>query len=203
MCKAKDYSENILSIYNKINEDFQSLNKELSQIDLYIQDILHKIENIKFNACEGYKFAKMIHEARIKRRTIKNELEPLFLLKQFTNKNLQSLKNAQKTIVKKDNLLTNLTENKIYNPRIVDKQTVETTSKNKSNFTPIPVPSAPKKETTTITTTLGTAIHNKTKERLQIISEIDKEHCVVKRDNGGLQVICSKNLSNLECLQSM
>jgi len=77
MCKAKIYSEQLLEIYSDIKHDFETLTNELSQVDLYEQDVLHMIENGKFNASDGYKFAKMIYDNRIKRREIKNELEPL------------------------------------------------------------------------------------------------------------------------------
>ena len=77
MCKAKIYSEQLLEIYSDIKYDFETLTNELSQVDLYEQDVLHMIENGKFNASDGYKFAKMIYDNRIKRREIKNELEPL------------------------------------------------------------------------------------------------------------------------------
>jgi len=121
MCKAKEYSEKLLDIYNSINSDFSHYSEELSQADLYEQDILHIIENGGFNASEGYKLAKMIYDNRQKRRLIKNELEPLQQLKNnFIDQNMKSLDNAHQNVIRKDTILTKLTENKIYHPRVLD-----------------------------------------------------------------------------------
>lgn len=74
MCKAKDYSENLLQTYNKIEIDFNELSKELKQVTLYEQDLLHIIEKGGFNASEGYTLAKKLCDNRQNRRKIKNEL---------------------------------------------------------------------------------------------------------------------------------
>ena len=122
MCKAKNYSEQLLGIYSDIKHDFETLTNELSQADLYEQDVLHMIENGKFNASDGYKFAKMIYDNRIKRREIKNELEPLQQLKtSFIDKNIQALNTSHQAVIRKDNILTNLTDNKVYYPRVIGK----------------------------------------------------------------------------------
>lgn len=44
-------------------------------IDKEICDILHYIEFCNLNAAQGYKAYKMLKERRIKRRSIKNELQ--------------------------------------------------------------------------------------------------------------------------------
>ena len=49
-------------MHSDIKHDFETLTNELSQVDLYEQDVLHMIENGKFNASDGYKFSKMIYE---------------------------------------------------------------------------------------------------------------------------------------------
>jgi len=120
MCLAKDYSEDLLLLFNNINGDFIKLNNDLRQTDLMEQDILHMIEKGNFNACEGYNLSKMLYLNRVERRRIKNEIEPLRKLKSnFTDANFQDLKETHSAIIRKDKILTNLTENKIYCPRVL------------------------------------------------------------------------------------
>lgn len=120
MCKAIEYTNQLIEIYDNIENDFNTLKQELSQVDLYQQDILHIIESTNFNASEGYKLAKMIKDAREKRRVIKNELEPMQSLKSsFIDKNISNLKFVAQSVKNKDNILKTLTEEKIYQNRII------------------------------------------------------------------------------------
>lgn len=58
---------------DKLSEELKSINKELL-------DIEHYIEFCNLNAAQGYKAYKMIKDRRIKRRSIKNELEVLNII---------------------------------------------------------------------------------------------------------------------------
>ena len=53
---------------------------QLSTVDKEICDILHYIEFCNLNAAQGYKAYKMLKERRIKRRSIKNELDVLSII---------------------------------------------------------------------------------------------------------------------------
>lgn len=53
---------------------------QLSTVDKEICDILHYIEFCNLNAAQGYKAYKMIKERRIRRRSIKNELQVLDII---------------------------------------------------------------------------------------------------------------------------
>lgn len=53
---------------------------QLSVVDREICDILHYIEFCNLNAAQGYKAYKMIKERRIRRRSIKNELQVLDII---------------------------------------------------------------------------------------------------------------------------
>lgn len=118
MCKARDYTNELIDIYNRINNDYQDLVKQEQTATLYEQDILHVIENSTFNAADGYKLAKMIKDNRNKRREIKNELKPMKLLKDsFINKSMNNLKNAQEKLDREIEILSKLSESVIYNPR--------------------------------------------------------------------------------------
>jgi len=74
MCKASEILKNLISSYQEVNAEYNSLSKELSRCDLIEQDLLHLIENSNFNAAEGYFYAKKIKDTRIERRRIKLEL---------------------------------------------------------------------------------------------------------------------------------
>lgn len=58
----------------------EELINQLSQVDKELSDINHYIEFVNLNAAQGYKAYKMIKDRRIKRRSIKNELEVLNII---------------------------------------------------------------------------------------------------------------------------
>jgi hypothetical protein len=132
MCKAKEYSENLIKTYNSITEDVNHFKGELRQVTLYEQDILHIIEMGGFNASEGYKLAKMLCDNRQKRRKIKNELEPLISLKsKFVDKNINQLNTVCQSVARKEQILNELTENKVYNPRTLNTTDIKEIITNK------------------------------------------------------------------------
>lgn len=47
---------------------------ELTMVDLELSDIEHAAEFYELNASQGYKLYKMLHDARVRRRKIKDEL---------------------------------------------------------------------------------------------------------------------------------
>lgn len=58
----------------------EELTEQLSNIDKELSDIYHYVEFCNLNAAQGYKAYKMIKDRRIKRRSIKNELEVLSVI---------------------------------------------------------------------------------------------------------------------------
>jgi hypothetical protein len=118
MCKAKQYSEQLLNIYKSIEEDINTYDIELRKTEGYLQDIMHIIENENFNASEGYKLSKMIKDARIERRDLKNEIETLNILKKtYIQMSKKQLNKTSESIKEKDKQLGELKEKKIYVPR--------------------------------------------------------------------------------------
>jgi AAA+ ATPase superfamily predicted ATPase len=118
MCKAKHYAEQLLDIYNSIENDLDTYNKERTDLEGLELDVLHILENENFNVVQGYKLAKMIKDARIRRRDVKNEIDPLVNLKKnFVEKNIKELKSTLSSIQNQDRILTELKEKKIYKPR--------------------------------------------------------------------------------------
>jgi len=199
MCQATKYSEQLLEIYNNINSEVRRLCAEVNTADLYDLDMLHIIEKGGFNACEGYKFAKMIYDSRIKRRKAKNELETLKQLKNnFIDKNMELLNKTHQEVVRRDIILKDLTERKVYNNRVIGRDTTEVVTEVKSNVVVNNIPaSVPKVDPMSLT-----PIHKKTNAKLQVISKIDEDHYVVKKKGCGMQVMLKKNILNLEYFQS-
>lgn len=53
------------------------LKARLQEIELEIVDIEHAAEFYTLNASQGYKIYKMLHESRVERREVKNEMEKI------------------------------------------------------------------------------------------------------------------------------
>ena len=88
------------------------LGKQLSEVDQELSDIAHYIEFCNLNAAQGYKAYKMIKDRRIRRRSIKNELELVKAI--LDGKICGSLKGEM------DNIVNNI-ENKKYEPKILQE----------------------------------------------------------------------------------
>lgn len=72
-------STNFTEIKREMNiaiTNVKKLRKSLSEIDKLESELLHQLENEeKLDACTGYKFSKTLKDVRIKRRSIKQNLE--------------------------------------------------------------------------------------------------------------------------------
>lgn len=82
---------------------------ELQKIDLEIVDIEHAAEFYNLNASQGYKLYKLLHDSRIKRRSVKDELQKI---NSFLGTPMKSndMENLRKSILGLDN--------RKYTPRI-------------------------------------------------------------------------------------
>jgi len=121
MCKAKRYTEQLLKIYDEINNDVEYFKYQLHYLQWLEQDFLHIIENEKFNVVQGYKLSKKIKDIRNDRRDFKIELETMINLKKtFIDKNIIYLENTYNDIKRQDGELLNLKENKVYRPRVLE-----------------------------------------------------------------------------------
>ena len=67
----------IHSFTKELEERKLYLLEELSKVDLEIVDIEHAAEFYNLNASQGYKLYKLLHNSRIKRREIKDELQKI------------------------------------------------------------------------------------------------------------------------------
>lgn len=88
------------------------LSEQIRQVDLSIVDIEHAAEFYNLNASQGYKLYKMLHDARIKRRELKNELDKIrYFLGSKTN--VTGMENLRKSIEGLDN--------RQYRPRVINE----------------------------------------------------------------------------------
>lgn len=85
------------------------LDEQLSKIDLEIVDIEHAAEFYNLNACQGYKLYKLLHDRRVKRREIKDELQKISLILGTSIKS-SNIDNLERSILGLNN--------RIYTPRI-------------------------------------------------------------------------------------
>lgn len=82
---------------------FDEQRKKLSKVDLELQSILHEMEDVRFNAVEGYRYANSIQELRVKRRLIKVELDQYQRVNDQVARNPSlKLEQAKKGIVVKE-----------------------------------------------------------------------------------------------------
>ena len=212
MCLATNYTSQLLEIYHKINSDVKRLTEEVRTANLFNIDMLHKIMNTNFNACEGYKLAKEIKDNQLFRQQAKCELTTLIQLKKHISTNIHSLNQVHSEIINDNTRYKYNIENKVYNPKVMGTKTVSEPEVGSREFIdPVafnsekrkviskPVQAKPIPQGLSIT--LGDAIHKKTNVKMKVISKIDDGHYLVKVKNG-YQVICSKHIVSLEFQQS-
>lgn len=88
-----------ISVFTKeIEERRLYLMEMIHNIDLEIVDIEHAAEFYTLNASQGYKLYKMLHDARIQRRSYKDELEKINL-SLGTSIRSANMENLEKSIV--------------------------------------------------------------------------------------------------------
>lgn len=107
------WRDKIITLNGLANEAAQRkefLLKQLSTTDQELSDCLHYIEFCKLNAAQGYKAYKMIKERRIRRRTIKNELQ---IVESILNKKIgDSMLDDINAVIEK-------MDNRTYEPRVL------------------------------------------------------------------------------------
>jgi hypothetical protein len=100
----------IESFAKELKERREYLRYKLSQIDMEICDISHAAEFYTLNASQGYKIYKLLHESRIERRKVKDEMEKIrYILEETMNGALAN--RMSKKIIGLDN--------RQYSPRVL------------------------------------------------------------------------------------
>ena len=88
------------SYVQDIGKKRDTLSYELSRVDAEIEDILHAAEFYSLNACEGYKLYKMLRNARIRRRKLKDYIEVVGYIEGATGKELAEGKGSKSILGK-------------------------------------------------------------------------------------------------------
>ena len=76
--------------------------EQIQMINLEIVDIEHAAEFYNLNASQGYKLYKLLHDARVKRRELKNELQKIDL-SLGTSIRSSNMENLERSIMGLDN----------------------------------------------------------------------------------------------------
>lgn len=83
---AEDLLEYMLELFNKTEQILKDEKEKLSQKDMELCDLYHYIEIHKLKAYEYAKVGRLIKTLREERRQIKNNIEMITEIKQFTDK---------------------------------------------------------------------------------------------------------------------
>ena len=108
------------NFFEGIEKEHSELIEELTNKELEQQDLLHELELNNLNAVEITKVAVDLKRVRKERRIIKNDIERIRLIKNFTDKyNNKFIGNEIKVLLKELNRLKKRQENRKYEPRIL------------------------------------------------------------------------------------
>lgn len=116
--------EEILIIMKKffegIEKEHSELIEELTNKELEQQDLLHELELSNLDAVEITKVAISLKKVRKERRIIKNDIERVKIIKNFTDKyNNRFITNEINMLIKELKKLKKRQENRKYEPRIL------------------------------------------------------------------------------------
>lgn len=103
--------ETLNGLIDEANQRRDELNKKLSDIDQELSDLAHYCECKTLNAAQGYNAYKMIHDTRVKRRSIKNELNVVTIICKSASKDeIVNIINSLDNVTYKPRKLNNLFE---------------------------------------------------------------------------------------------
>ena len=117
-------AEEILKImkdfFEGIDIEHSNLLQELSNKEAEQQDLLHELKLNNLNAVEITKVAIDLKKVRKERRVIKNDIERVKIIKNFTDKyNNKFIANEIKVLIKELYKLQKRQENRQYEPRVL------------------------------------------------------------------------------------
>lgn len=99
--------------FEQLDKRKSELSEKHSQLDKKIEDIMHCAEFYELDACKGYKLYKILHQTRIERRIVTNELKAI-----GETLSRLSISNIKGAIKETENAFS---KDKIYTPRVVDE----------------------------------------------------------------------------------
>lgn len=103
--------DNIIDSYNDVFKKNEIIKKELQLLQGMENDILHELEFHSFNAVEGYHYAKMLADIRIKRRQWKNLQKYIGKLFVYCRDKEHIIKSIKKDIINTKKKIEELTYN--------------------------------------------------------------------------------------------
>lgn len=108
------------SFFEETNNNYSQLLEEVEDKEAEQQDLLHELELNNLNAVEISKVAIELRKVRKERRIIKNDIERVRIIKNFTDKyNNKFITNEIKMLLKELYKLKSKQENRKYQPRIL------------------------------------------------------------------------------------
>lgn len=89
--EIEDLLRYMLQLFQGVDKEIERVSKQLAEVDLEQQDILHYIENNNLNASGYAKIGKLLKDVRTNRREIKDTLDKLNVIrgnltKKYNNK---------------------------------------------------------------------------------------------------------------------
>ena len=119
---AEEILKIMKSFFEGIEEEHSNLLQELANKEAEQQDLLHELELNNLNAVEITKVAIDLKRVRKERRVIKNDIERVKMIKNFTDKyNNKFIGNEIKVLIKELYKLQKRQNNRQYEPRILKK----------------------------------------------------------------------------------
>lgn len=124
---VNNFSSQIVTIFNEVVKNYERNLEIIQETQNEIMDLEHEAElSAPKNMYGGYLIYKAIREARIKRRTAKQENELLKdMYDYFTSQNGQAFKNKIQNIQGNSRKLQAIQEARTYTPRQRDDLTIE------------------------------------------------------------------------------
>lgn len=108
------------NFFEGIEKEHSELIEELTNKELEQQDLLHELELNNLDAVEITKVAISLKKVRKERRIIKNDIERVKIIKNFTDKyNNRFIVNEINVLIKELKKLKKRQENRKYEPRIL------------------------------------------------------------------------------------
>lgn len=120
MEKQMNYVEKMqvaLDALQEVFDDVKDLKNQSKINEEKTQDILHMIENVNFNACQGFSFSKRLQELRQERREIKNKVEQSHQMQKILNAFKDNVKRHLEHSIKQADKLQDEQDQRVYNLR--------------------------------------------------------------------------------------
>ena len=122
------------NFFEGIEQEHKELIEELTNKELEQQDLLHELELNNLNAVEITRVAVDLKKVRKERRIIKNDIERIKLIKNFTDKYKNKFIGNEITVVIKESYkLQKRQETRQYEPRILKNLEIGEKHGKKSN----------------------------------------------------------------------